>query len=224
MNTPIRVVILDDHQAISDGYRFRLEKENDIEVVATLLYGDQLEGTLTDNMVDVLLLDIEVPTSPDNLNPYPILYLLPKILQIYPDLIVIIMSMHAQRTMISNLMEIGVRGYILKEDHEAIRGLAGLIRSITDGGVYMSKHAYNELMKSRHGDFSKPLTPRQLEALSLCAAYPDDSTAELGRRLGVAHSTMRNLLFNVYLKLGVHSRAAAISRAKQLGLISGGPP
>ncbi|MEA3440759.1 MAG: response regulator transcription factor [Chloroflexota bacterium] len=218
MENHIQVGILDDHQTIADGYRFRLQNEADIEVIFSHRYGESLEQALTETPVDVLLLDIEVPTSPTNPNTYPLLYLLPNMLNNYQDLSVIIISMHAQRTMISTLMEAGVRGYVLKEDVEAIRGLASLIRSIADGGVYMSQHAYDELMKSRHGNFNEPLSPRQLEALSLCAAYPDDSMAEIAQRLGVAHSTMRNLLSKIYLKLDVHSRTAAITKARNMGL------
>lgn len=217
---PLRVAILDDHQTISDGYRYRLDGEPDIEVVASMLYGDQLESTLDACEVDILLLDIEVPTSPSNENPYPILAILPKILRTYPDIVAIIISMHAQSTMISNLMEIGVQGYVLKEDHEAIQGLAGLIRSIADGGVYMSQYAYQKLMKSRHWDSSEKLSPRQLEVLALSAAYPDETTAELSLRLGIAPSTLRNILGKVYLKLGVHCRAAAITKATNMGLIT----
>ena len=63
---------------------------------------------------------------------------------------------------------------------------------------------------------------RQLEALSLCAAYPDATTAELAGMLGVAHSTLRNLLSGAYLRLNVRSRTAAVAKAKRLGLIT--PP
>ena len=84
----------------------------------------------------------------------------------------------------------------------------------------MSQYAYQELMKSRHWDKSKKLSPRQLEALALSAAYPDETTKELSLRLEIAPSTMRNLLSKVYLKLGVHCRAAAITKARRMGLIS----
>ena len=63
------------------------------------------------------------------------------------------------------------------------------------------------------------LTPRQIEVLSLCAAYPDAMTSELAEKLNVANSTIRNLLSSAYLRLGVRSRAAAVARAQQLCLI-----
>jgi DNA-binding CsgD family transcriptional regulator len=59
-----------------------------------------------------------------------------------------------------------------------------------------------------------------LEALSLCAAHPGASTAELAKKMNIAHSTMRNLLSGGYLKLKVRTRAEAVARARQMGLIT----
>lgn len=107
----IRVAILDDHQGIIDGYQYRLSGAADIEVVATALYGEDLEPILAQNLVNVLILDVHVPISPSNPNPYPILYQIPKLIQIYPELSVLVISMHAQRTLINAIMESGASGY-----------------------------------------------------------------------------------------------------------------
>lgn len=219
MKQKIKVAILDDHQGIIYGYLYRLDDAEDIEVVATMLFGDELRPALTENHIDVLLLDIQVPTNEDNPNPYPILYILPNIIQEFPDLSVLIITMHAQRTMIHTLMEAGASGYILKEDQRAINELPSLIRNIAEGGIYLSKLAYEEWMKSRHGDLNQPLSPRQVEALSLCASYPNASTAELAQKMNIAHSTMRNLLSKAYIKLNVNNRTAAIMEARRLGLV-----
>lgn len=219
MTEKINVAILDDHQGILYGYQYLLEKESDIVIIALMMYGEDLEPTLKINKVDVLILDIQVPTSRENHNPFPILYLLPNLLQKYPNLSVLIISMHAQRTMIHSIMDAGASGYVLKEDQAAIKTLPSLIRNIADGGIYLSKHAYQEWMKSRQGDLKLPLTPRQLEVLSLCAAYPNSSTFELAYKIGIGHSTLRNLLSKAYLKLNVNNRAAAIAEAHRLGLI-----
>lgn len=54
----------------------------------------------------------------------------------------------------------------------------------------------------------------------MCAAFPDASTAELCQMMNIANSTLRNLLSGAYLKLNVRSKAAAIARARQMGLIT----
>ena len=215
----IRVAILDDHPGIIEGYRYRLGGESDIEITGTTGYSEELEPLLASHPADVLLLDVQVPTSPENANPYPILYLLPKLLQRYPEMNVLVISMHTQRALIQASMEAGASGYVLKDDQAAIRELAAVVRTVAGGGVYLSQMA-NQLLRKRPTDeLNQSLSPRQIEALSLCAAYPDASTAELADKMSIAGSTLRNLLSGAYLKLEVRSRGAAVARARQMGLL-----
>jgi two-component system nitrate/nitrite response regulator NarL len=219
MSSPIHVAILDDHQSIVDGYLFRLSREPEIEVAATLAYGEQLEALISEQPVDVLLLDVSVPTSPDNRNAYPILHTIPSLLQRYPRLVVLVISMHAERALIRSVMEVGASGYILKDDGPAIRELAAIIKSVAHGGIYLSQQAHEALQKGTGPAAEPELTPRQLEVLSMMVAYPDNSSAELAAQLGVSTSTIRNLASSAYLRLGVRTRIAAIARARQLGLL-----
>lgn len=207
---------MDDHQSIIDGYLYRLSKVPEIEVIATLSYGDELEPALKEHPTDVVLLDVEVPISQKNENPYPILHAIPKLLQLYPDLAVLVISMHTGRGLIRAVVEAGASGYILKDDSQRIQELGKVIISIAEGGVCFSDRALKAFLTKNE----EPLTVRQLEALSLCASYPNSKTAELAHKMKVANSTVRNLLASAYLKLGVHTRAAAIAKARQLGIIT----
>jgi two-component system nitrate/nitrite response regulator NarL len=214
----IRVAILDDHQSIIDGYLYRLSQTPEIEVVATATFAEDFEDLLASHPVDVLILDIFVPTSPDNPGPYPILHAIPKWLQKYPHLAVLVISMYNRRTLIKSVVEAGASGYILKDDNPLIRELGSIVRSIAGGGIHFSQQAHQHLLKHMPNE-ARP-SSRQLEALSLCATYPDATTAELAGILGVAHSTLRNLLSGAYLRLNVRSRTAAVAKARQLGLIT----
>jgi DNA-binding NarL/FixJ family response regulator len=220
MPQKIRVSILDDHQSIIDGYSFRLSTQPEIQVVATANYGDELEPMLARNPTDVLLLDVTVPTSPHRLDPYPILHVIPRLLQIYDDLSILVISMHAQRALISAVMEAGANGYIFKDDQPSIRQLGAIVLSVTKGGIYLSHKAHMLMMKRQSDGLGPLLTTRQTEALSVCAAYPEDTSANLAKRMGIANSTMRNLLSGSYIRLNVRNRATAITKARQLGLIT----
>lgn len=223
-NKLIRVTILDDHQSIVDGYIYRLSNYPQIEVVATIAFGEELEPTLAEHPTDVLLLDVSVPTSADNQNPYPILYVIPKLLQYYPELYVLVISMHAERGLIRGVMEAGASGYILKDDQSTARDLGSVVLSVAGGGIYFSQKAHQLYAKHQSKENDELLTSRQLEALSLCAAYPNDTTADLAQKMSVGNSTVRNLLSGAYVRLGVHTRAAAIARARHLGLITPDAP
>ncbi|MDQ3007935.1 MAG: response regulator transcription factor [Chloroflexota bacterium] len=219
MENKINVTILDDHQSIVDGYLFRLSKVPQIEIVATLEYGEDLEATLKKQVPDVLILDVNVKVSAENSNNYPIFHVIPDLLQRYPDLAILVISMHNDRSIIRAVMEGGASGYILKDDQKTIRELGSVILSIVSGGIYLSEKVRNLYVKNRSAASEEPLTGRQMEALSLCAAYPDHTTERLAQIMNVANSTVRNLLSGAYLRLGVNSRAAAIAKARQLGLI-----
>jgi len=220
----VRVAILDDHQSIIDGYLYRLSTTPEIAVVATANFGEELESVLSEHPADVLLLDLNVRTSPDNPNPFPILYLVPKLLQKYPNLNVLIISMFAEPGLMRSIMEAGASGYILKEDLSAFRELGNVVLSVAHGGIYFSKKAHSLYLQAETPSGSELLTPRQVEVISLCAAYPDASTADLAKRMTVSNSTVRNLLSSLYLRLGVHSRMAAVEKAREMGLITPRPP
>jgi two-component system nitrate/nitrite response regulator NarL len=220
----VRVAILDDHQSIIDGYIYRLSNTPDIEVVATATFGEELEPVLGQHPADVLLLDLSVRTSPDNPNPFPILYLVPKLLQKHPNLSVLIISMFAEPGLMRSIIEAGASGYILKDDQSAFRELGNVVLSVAHGGIYFSKKAHNLYLKSETSENGDALTPRQLEVISLCAAYPDASTSDLAQMMTISNSTVRNLLSSLYLRLGVHSRTAAVEKARELGLITPRPP
>ena len=207
---------MDDHQSIVDGYRYRLSQVPEIELVTTLGYGDDLEPALKEQPVDILILDVNVPVSPRNPNPYPILHTIPKLLQLYPDLAILVISMFGDRSLIRAVVEAGISGYILKSDSQLIQELGKTILSVANGDIVFSEKAWKTFLSKK----DEPFTPRQLELLSLCAAYPNSKTAELARKMKVANSTLRNLLSAVYIKLGVQTRAAAIAKARELGIIT----
>jgi two-component system nitrate/nitrite response regulator NarL len=222
MSKKIRVAILDDHQSIIDGYLYRLSQTPAIEVVATAIFSSELEQLLEQHPVDVLLMDVRVPMSPDNPNPHPIRNLIPRLIQKYPGLVVLVISMYADRALIKSVIAAGARGYILKEDQTTVQDLGNVLLSVARGGVHFSRQAY-ELILDTHGEESL-LTARQLEVLSMFAASPDLTSSAVAAKLNITDSTVRNLLSGIYLRLGVHNRTAAIMKARQLGLLTPSSP
>ena len=220
MSKKIRVMLLDDHQSIIDGYLYRLNNFPQIEVGTVITFGEELEPAIAKYPTDVLLLDIYVPTSRDNSNPYPILYTIPKLLNLYPSLCILVITMHNERSLIRSVMETGVSGYLLKEDQTMIRDLGNVILSVASGAIVFSQQAHHLLHKNNSSINGEKLLSRQVEILSLCAAYPDWTIAELAKKMALSNSTVRNLLSDAYLRLGVHTRLAAVTKARQLGIIT----
>ena len=153
------------------------------------------------------------------------LSLIPKLLQLYPDLDILVISIFSERGLIKAVMEAGASGYILKDDSDAIRDLGNTVLSVAQGGIYLSQKVCKLYQKQdpSHSEEAR-LTPRQLDVLLLCAAYPEDRTDDLARKLTVTNAAVRNLLSDAFLKLGVNTRAAAIEKARKLGLLSADLP
>jgi two-component system nitrate/nitrite response regulator NarL len=218
MDRRLKVAILEDHQSIIDGYLYRLSAEPMIEVVSIVSYGEKLEPTLAQHDVDILLMDVQVPTSETNPNPFPLLQVVAPLLESQPNLGIIAISVHTSAILIQDLVEAGVSGYIFKDDYESIKQLPKIIFLVANGGIYFSEAAHQKLQQKHSGITRPNLSPRQIEILSLCAVYPDESTEVLANRLGVASATVRNLLSSAYVRLGVHTRAAAIVKLQKMGI------
>lgn len=212
----IKIAILEDHQSIIDGYNYRLFAP-EFEIVGIALYGEDIEKILAASKPDVLILDANVRSSPENHNPFPILAFVRNAVQKDPDLKILVISMLTAGALIEEFVNAGVRGYIFKDDERSIQQLCHVIKIVAEGGFYFSPGAWE---KVKPGQSSLILTSRQLEALSVSAAYPDLTTDVLAQKLAISASTFRNLLSGSYKRLGVSTRSAAILRAFQLGLLA----
>jgi two-component system nitrate/nitrite response regulator NarL len=224
MDKRIRVAIIDDHQSVIDGYTVRLASNKNIQVVGTANYGSQLDELVAGGNVDVLLMDVSLPNSPDDDNPFPLLSVLPQLRKDHPQMAILIISMHKERPLIRAVLDAGANGYILKDDRDANMQLAEAVTLVNTGGIYISKQLSGLFTESNPLNAFRELSKRQLEALSITAAYPEISTEELAKKMSVAPSTVRNLLSKAYSRLHVPNRTAAIARARQLGLITPYPP
>ena len=93
---------------------------------------------------------------PDNPNPFPILHVIPKLLQKYSNLCVLIISMFAEPGLMRSLIEAGASGYILKDDQAAFRELGNIVLSVAHGGIYFSKKAHSLYLQV--GEYDKRST------------------------------------------------------------------
>jgi two-component system nitrate/nitrite response regulator NarL len=213
---PIKIAIAEDHQSIIDGYLYRLNQDPEMEIVGCVRSGSDLEPMLADQQVDVLLLDIHLPISASDRTPFPMLQTLPRLIKRFSDVRILVISMSTQAALIKTLVQTGVSGYIFKDDQESIQKLPAVVSIVAQGGMYFSP-GIQPLMRNASLDVPT-LTQRQIEILSLCAKYPDITTAEIASHLHIAHSTVRNALAQAYQRLGVRTRTAALARLQQMGV------
>ncbi len=217
MKKIINVGILDDHSAVISGYKFQLQNHADINIVWEAEFAEALETSLSTHHTDLVILDASVPISKDNPTVYSIQHTITSLLEKYPELIILVISMHDRRAFIDHVMKAGASGYILKDDKESHNNLDNIIRDLFAGNIFFSSSIINLLSKK---EFSSPhLSKRMTEALLIKASYPNFNTQELASTMKIAPSTVRNLLSSSYRRLGVNNVTAAITKARALGLL-----
>ena len=115
------------------------------------------------------------------------------------------------------MLTAGATGYLVKTDTEAYERLGEIITIVAEGGQYWSQTAQQLLRRAPSSDGAAQLTRRQVEVLALAAAYPDSNLGELAQQLSISPTTVRNQMSQIYLRLEVRTRHAAVLRAKHLG-------
>lgn len=223
MSNTINLAILDDHQSIIDGYRYRLRHSKSIQVVATATTAAELEPMLQRQPIDVLLMDVNVPVSDTNPNVYPILEVVPRLRRFYPRLVILVISMHRESELIQAVLNAGARGYIYKTDYGTIQNLEQVILTAVSGAPVAGSLQETAALVSKPADVPN-LSPRQLEILALLAAEPHLTTKAVALRLNISHSTTRNLLSMAYSRLKVPNKAAAIRKMQEIGIFVASDP
>jgi DNA-binding NarL/FixJ family response regulator len=207
----IKVIIADDHPPLRVGIRQTLEQARDIRVLAEASDGPELSAMLSRHpSTEVLLLDIEMPG-------FKVYDAVRQMGTQYPHLKVLIVTAYDERRRILRLIELGVKGFMLKD--EPLNMYAHAIREIADGRTYFSARVAHVAL-TENGRGAIVFSHREFEVLTL-AADGLSSTA-IGMQLGISPKTVDTHAERACRKLGAKNRTTAVLRAIELGLISVG--
>lgn len=201
----LKVVIADDHKLTLDGVRRTLEAVDDIDVVGTASSGSQVLPLVKRTAPDMILLDIRMP----GIDGITCLQLLRKN---HPDVKVVMLSAYSDRDQVQTALSRGASAYIAKTVNPA--DLPSALRQVFDGTVY---HAIGVADGPGHDDAEADLTERELTVLRALARGL--SNKAIGSEFWVTEQTVKFHLGNIYRKLGVQNRTAAVHYAHQHGLV-----
>lgn len=215
---PIRVLLADDHTLFRAGLRSLLANMPGIEVVAEASDGREALRLMHSQHPDVVTMDIRM----QGLNG---LDAIPQILEAFPDVHVLILSMHDNATYISKALRAGASGYLLKEAAPA--ELERAIKALVQGEIYLSPAVSKQVIKGyvqglagKDGGQSsyEKLTARQREVLQLIAE--EHTSKEIAARLNVSVKTVETYRAQLMKQLGVSNVVGLVRYAIRLGLIS----
>jgi DNA-binding NarL/FixJ family response regulator len=208
-----RVVLADDHTLVRAGIRRILEAQPEFAVVAEAADGAAALEALAGHAADVLVLDLNM-----NVSGLEGIEVLRRCKRDYPDLKVVILTMHAGREYVSRALAEGADGYLLKDS--AVQDLAAAIAAVTGGGTFFSpaiQQQMAEMVRDGHRQGLQGLTDREREVLILIARGL--STKEIASNLDIGGRTVETHRANLMRKLGVKSVALLTQVAIREGIV-----
>ena len=205
----INIVITDDHPIVKQGLQLLLSQESDMEIIAAFSSGTEVLHWFEKNEADILLLDIYLKDSNG-------LELCQTLSSKYPDLGIIAISGQDEGMVISQMLQNGARGYVLKNAESS--EIIDAVRTVHQGQKFLCQRTKNSLEKlDRQLTEIPKITRREKEVLLLIAE--DLTTAQIAEKLFISHHTVESHRKNLMEKFQVKSTASVISKVKNLGLI-----
>jgi DNA-binding NarL/FixJ family response regulator len=208
----IRVLVADDHPAFRAGLQLMLADAPDLEVVGLAENGDQAVELAEPLRPDVVVMDLRMPGL-DGIGATR------RLLELDPAVGVVVLTMFEDDDSVFAAMRAGARGYLLKgaEQDEILRA----IRAVAAGEVLLGQSIARRVIEHfSSGDGSAraafpALTERERQVLDLIAA--GKGNAVIAHDLVLSLKTIRNHVSNIFTKLQVSDRAAAIVKARDAG-------
>lgn len=213
MTEPIKVIIADDHRLVREGLAGLLNEEPDITAVAEASTGAEAIESVRQLVPDVAVLDIAMPdmTGLDAAR---------HIMVEFPDVAVIILTMHEEEAFFFEALRAGASGYVLKGARSD--EFLNAIRVAHGGGIYLQPELAAALVKDylEHQPEAlaeNPLTPREFEVLALIAQGLTNPM--IARELSISVHTVKSHRAHIYEKLNVGDRAELLAYARRHGLL-----
>ncbi len=202
-NQTITIALVDDHDMIHNGVQLLLRKDNRYQILHQSYDGSECLDKLADQPVDLILSDISMPAM-DGLT-------LTKIVKDqYPEIKVLLLTMHNEDEIIYDAIDANADGYVLK--NTTSKELKYAIEKVIDGGIHYSDEIIEKITKGlQHHKKEKveiSLTERELEVVQLlCDEY---TTKEIAQKLFLSPNTIETHRKNILKKTGCRSTVGLV--------------
>ena len=208
-----KIVLAEDHILVREGIKKIIEALPGLQVVGEVGDGLELLEFLKKVAVDMVILDISMPSLPG-------IEATREIKKAYPMVSVLILTMHKKKEYLNNAIEAGVDGYLLKED--APKELLNAIDQIRQGMVYVSPllsgdlaNLYVQSQRQKEAEPSSPLSPREIEIITLIAE--GKTSKEIAEILFLSFRTIQNHRTKIMRKLNLKKNTDLVKYAIRKG-------
>lgn len=209
-----RIVIADDHAIVRAGLRTLIHDDIGLDLIGEAAGGYEAIELVEKHHPDVLVLDISMPDL-DGIS------VTRKLKPDFPNLRILILTLHEDEALVKEAIKAGAAGYILKRAAEA--ELITAIQVILRGDMYidpvMLRSLFGETEAPTHPENppTETLTPREIDILKLIVeGY---TNRQIGEQLNISIRTVEGHRANIADKLGLHSRLELVRFARQHGML-----
>lgn len=214
IDTPVGVVVVDDHAMVREGLRAMLSAESGIAVLGEASDGEEAARVVEELHPDVVLMDLRMGELGG-------IEALEWIKEIRPETAVIILTVHDNPAYLADALRAGADGYLLK--NAGVELLREAIFSAVSGGVTIQKAMLRESLgrlrlQQAPVAAGRTLSRREAEVIQLVAAGLGNR--KIASRLHLAEVTVKKYLQSAMSKLGANDRAHAAAIASREGLLS----
>ncbi len=216
--TPLRVMIVDDHQIVREGMRMALEVEDDLEIVGEAGAGREAVEKARQLEPDLIIMDITMPGMSG-------IDACQEIRDLLPECRVIMLTASGDEESVTAALMAGAQGYVLKAAgrEDLLRALRAVGRgeSILDPTVTrIVAEGFSRLVSRERQQEVEQLTAREKDVLILVARGA--TNREVGNQLVISEFTARNMVSNMLGKLGLRNRSELVRWAFEHKIV--GPP
>jgi len=200
----IKIIIADDHKLFAEGLMHIINEIEDAELIASAGNGRELLQLMNSHQPNLVLLDINMPVMNG-------LEALKELKKRHPQVLVIILSMHYEKYMVSQVMQDGAEGYLIKtSDKEEFKTA---IKRVCDGGKYFSADLTTHLLSPQSITDNRVnlLSRREIEIIALLA--DGLGSAQIGDKMNISPRTADTHRNNILQKLSLRNTAELISFA-----------
>jgi DNA-binding NarL/FixJ family response regulator len=203
----ITVLLADDHSLVRRGFRRILEDDPAIVVVGEASDGEEAIRLAGELRPKVIVMDCAMPGTSG-------LAATRRILERAPEIAILMLSMHAEDTLVRQAIEAGARGYILKSALDL--DLAAAVSRVAAGETVLDPGLARPL--ALKGERAHGLSPRELQVLQLIC--DGNSNREIAKTLDLSANTIAVHRANIMNALGIHKTAELVVYAIQNGLVT----
>jgi DNA-binding NarL/FixJ family response regulator len=201
----IRILCVDDHPLVRDGIMRRIDRQPDMKVVGSAPSGEEALRLFALTNPDITLMDLNLPGMSG-------LETIKAIRHDYPEARIVVLTMHRGDEDIHRSLEAGAAAYVLKT--VVSDELVEVLRKVHEGGRPMPSDVATQLASR---SISPPLTARERSVVELMARGMRNK--EIAAELGISEDTVEVHARNMFSKLNVNDRTAAVTVALRRGII-----